>query len=159
MELLNLEQPGTRRRDSPIPRAGFDASDAIRGVRANPRQACPATKAPKRMYSSDDNLRGRKERRLPIIVVVRLIPLEHTAEGDERTYTDNLSAHGLRVHSRRSWSPGEQVEVIPVKEETPVRAEVVYCQQVDNHRFFVGFKFPQSRPTWSIWRRFDGIYW
>ena len=119
---------------------------------------CPATQAPKLMYSSKDNLSGRKERRLPIIVVVRLTPLEHTAEEDERTYTDNLSAHGLRVHSRRSWNPGEQVEIIPVKEETPVRAEVVYCQQVDNRGFFVGFKFPESRLTWSIWRRFDGIY-
>ena len=112
----------------------------------------------RRMYLSDDNLMGRKERRLPIVIVVRLTPLEHTAEGDERTYTDNVSAHGLRVNSRRSWSPGEQVEVIPVKEETPVRGEVVYCQKVDNERFFVGFKFPQRRLTWSIWQRFDGIY-
>ena len=110
------------------------------------------------MYSSDDNLRGRKERRLSIMVVVRLTPLERTSEGDERTYTHNLSAHGLRVHSRRSWIPGEQVEVIPVKEESPVRAEVVYCQQVDTHRYCVGFKFPESRLTWSIWRRFDDIY-
>lgn len=115
-------------------------------------------KPSKRMYSSHDNLSGRKERRLPIIVVVRLTPLEHTAEGDERTYTDNLSAHGLRVHSRRTWNPGEQVEINSVTEDTPVRAEVVYCQQADNHGFFVGFKFPQSRLTWSIWRRFDGIY-
>lgn len=109
------------------------------------------------MYSSDDSLSGRKERRLPIIVVVRLTPLEHTAEGGERTYTDNLSAHGLRVHSRRSWSPGEQVEIIPVKEQTPVRGEVVYCQKVDKDRFYVGFKFPQTRLTWSILQRFDGI--
>lgn len=137
---------------------GFDASEAIRGVRANPPQACPAAKAPQRMYLTDDNLSGRKERRLPIIVVVRLTPLEHTAEGDERTYTDNLSAHGLRVHSRRCWSPGQQVEIIPVKEEIPVRGEVVYCQKMDNGGFFVGFKFPKSVLTWSIWRRFDGIY-
>lgn len=110
------------------------------------------------MNLTDDNLSGRQERRLPIIVVVRLTPLEHTAEGDERTYTDNLSAHGLRVHSRRSWSPGEQVEIVPVKEQIPVRGEVVYCQKVDNDRFFVGFKFPQSSLTWSIWQRFDGIF-
>lgn len=140
-QLPNLEQPGTRRRDSPIlVRLGL------------------ATRALNRMYSSADSLSGRKERRLPIIVVVRLTPLEHLDEGDERTYTDNLSAHGLRVHSRRSWSPGEQVEIIPLKEETPVRGEVVYCQKLDNQRFVVGFKFPQSRLSWSIWRRFDGIY-
>lgn len=155
-ELPNLEQPGAPGRDSQTLR-GF-ASEDSRGARANSRQACPAIQAPKRMYSSDDNLSGRKERRLPIIVVVRLTPLQHAAEGDERTYTDNLSAHGLRVHSRRCWSPGEQVEIIPVKEQTPVRGEVVYCEKFDNQSFVVGFKFPQSRLRWSIWQRFDGIY-
>lgn len=109
------------------------------------------------MYSIDDNLSGRKERRLPIIVVVRLTPLDQSSEREERTYTDNVSAHGLRVHSRYCWSPGEQVEIIPVKEETPVLGEVVYCQKIDDERFFIGFKFPQSRLAWSIWRRFDGI--
>jgi len=155
-ELLNLEQPGTPGCESQTLR-GL-ASEDSRGVRANSRQACPANQAPKPMYSSDDNLSGRKERRLPIIVVMRLTPLQHTAERDERTYSDNLSAHGLRVHSRRFWSPGEQVEIIPVKEQTPVRGEVVYCEQFDNYSFVVGFKFPQSRLSWSIWQRFDGMY-
>jgi hypothetical protein len=111
----------------------------------------------KLMYSTEDSLNGRTERRLPIIVVVRLTPLLHAFEATERTYTDNLSAHGLRVHSRRSWTPGELVEIIPVKEQTPVRGEVVYCQKVDTDRFFVGFKFPQTRLTWSILKRFDGL--
>ena len=155
-ELPNLEQPGRPARDSQTLR-GFPSEDSVL-VRADRRQACPATQAPKRMYSSDDNLNGRKEKRLPIIVVVRLTPVQQAEEGYERTYTDNLSAHGLRVHSRRCWTPGEQVEIIPVKEQTPVRGEVVYCQKIDNHSFVAGFKFPQSRLTWSIWQRFDGVY-
>ena len=104
----------------------------------------------------NNNLSGRKERRLPITVMVRLAPLEQSAEGHERTYTDNLSAQGLRVHSARHWCPGKQAEIISVKDETPVRGDVVYCQKVDNDRFFVGFKLPHRLP-WSILQRFDGM--
>jgi hypothetical protein len=107
----------------------------------------------------DKGLSGRKERRLPIMVDVCLAPLERvSAEGHERTFTDNLSAQGLRVHSTRSWHPGEHAEITPVKGETPIRGEVVYCQMVDNDRFFVGFKFPSSRLPWSILHRFNGIH-
>ena len=103
----------------------------------------------------NDNLSGRKERRLPIMVVVRLALLDPSAEGHERTYTDNFSAHGLRVHSTRHWCPGEQAEIIPVNEESPIRGEVVYCQKVDNNRFLVGFRFPHSHLPWSILQRFN----
>lgn len=105
----------------------------------------------------NSNLSGRKERRLPILVVVRLAVLDGSAAGHERTYTDNFSAHGLRVHSTRHWRPGEQAEIIPVNEESPIRGEVVYCQKVDNDRFFVGFRFPHSHLRWSILQRFNGI--
>lgn len=49
---------------------------------------------------SDDRLKGRKEKRLPVMVVVNLAPLVPVnAEKHERTYTDNISAHGVRVRS------------------------------------------------------------
>ena len=48
----------------------------------------------------DNRLNGRKERRLPALVVVNLVPLEPVyRERHERTYTDNISAHGARVRS------------------------------------------------------------
>jgi len=107
-----------------------------------------------------DNLSGRTERRLPIAVAVRLEGLE--TEGaeepkDETTYTDNLSAHGVRVHSTRLWHPRERAEITPLNQEFPVRGEVVYCQKSDDTRFFVGLKFPQRRIPWPILKRFDGI--
>lgn len=106
----------------------------------------------------NNNLSGRKERRLPIMVVVRLAASERVSgESCERTYTDNISPRGVRVLSTRSWQPGQCAEIIPVKEETPALGEVVYCQKVENDRFFVGFKFRQSRLPWSILQRFDGM--
>lgn len=98
------------------------------------------------------------ERRLPIAVVVRLATLEHmSSESHERTYTDNISPHGVRVLSTRPWQPGQHAEIIPEKDESPMRGEVVYCHRLDNGRFHVGVKFPRSRISWSILQRYDGL--
>ena len=106
----------------------------------------------------DDRLNGRKERRLPVVVVVNLAPLERVSpERHERTYTDNISAHGARLRSTYAWQLGERAEITPASGETPVRGEVVYCQRLDNDYFFVGVKIRESRILWSILRRFDGI--
>jgi hypothetical protein len=106
----------------------------------------------------NNNLSGRKERRLPIAVVVRLTTLEEVSgESHERTYTDNISPHGLRVLSTRPWQPGQDAEIIPEKGESPICGEVVYCQRLDNERFCVGVRFPHSRIPWSILQRYDGL--
>lgn len=67
------------------------------------------------------------------------------AEEYEETYTDNLSAHGVRVKSKRAWRPGEQAKITPLSEKFPLRGEVVYCQKIDDERFFVGFKVARTR--------------
>ena len=119
------------------------------------RLACPS-KA-KGMYL-DTLLSGRSERRLPIAVVVRLKVLDDDgADKQERTYTENLSAHGVCVKSARVWHPGEQAEITPLNEEGPLRGEVVYCQKLDDARFFIGLKFRHNRVSWRALERYDGI--
>lgn len=104
-----------------------------------------------------NGLAGRTERRLPVLVAVNLARLESVnAERHERTYTDNISPHGARVRSTYAWRLGDLAEISPVSGETPVRGEVVYCQKLDNDRFFVGLKVRESRIPWSILLRFDG---
>jgi hypothetical protein len=75
---------------------------------------------------------------------------------EERTFTDNISAHGARVRSTYAWQLGEQADITPTNGETPVRGEVVYCLRRDNDGFFVGVKLLDSRIPWSILQRFDG---
>jgi|SRR5215470_2348710 len=101
------------------------------------------------------HLTGREERRLPIMMEVKLA----RANGGqpERTITDNISPHGVRVRSTCQWRLGEQAEIIPTKEGTPMRGEVVYCQKVEDGRFFVGLKFGTSRVPWSMLERFNGL--
>lgn len=105
----------------------------------------------------DNTLSGRMERRLPIIVVVRLAHLElASTDGTEWTYTDNLSAHGARIFSRRVWQPGDEITVTPFNEEM-ARGNVVYCQKAAENRYWVGVELKDHPVTWSAIRRFDGI--
>jgi hypothetical protein len=103
------------------------------------------------------SLNGRIEKRLPIIIVVRLSRMRNLpSKEEERTYTDNVSAHGVRVFSRTYWRPGEQAQVTPVNEESPMLGEVAYCQRLDNDHFGIGLKFQGHPVTWSTLRRYEG---
>ena len=102
----------------------------------------------------DKRLGGRKDKRYPIILVVNLAPLGDGAER-ERTYTENISAHGARAHSTRLWQPGEHVEITPLKEDAPVRGEVVYCQNRGHDEFFVGINLRESCIPWAVLQRFS----
>jgi hypothetical protein len=97
------------------------------------------------------------ERRLPIVVVVRLTRAEcRGADMEERTYTDNISSRGVRVYSIRPWQLGDTVQVTP-RNEDPACGNVVYCQTLEDGRFVIGVKF-QDRPiAWSAVRRYDGL--
>lgn len=99
--------------------------------------------------------KGRMEKRLPIIVVVRLVH-EAAADtnGEERTYIDNLSSLGARVFSKRSWQPGDPVRIAPINEE-PLLGEVVYCQHLPDDRYRLGVKFESGPVTWSVLERYD----
>ncbi len=105
----------------------------------------------------DHTLSGRMERRLPIVVVVRLAQAERPgADGEERTYTDNISARGARVYSIRPWQPGEPVQVTP-RNEDPACGKVVYCQMLPDDRYVIGVKFKDRPVSWSVMRRYDGL--
>jgi hypothetical protein len=114
-----------------------------------------------------DVLGGRRHKRLPLIMVVRLgrvprQPSEHVpglpSEKEERTFTDNVSAHGARVVSKCAWQPGEKVEVTSLRDGAAIRGKVVYCQHQGNDRFFIGLDFGELPLTWSLYKGFDDIY-
>jgi hypothetical protein len=107
--------------------------------------------------SLDHMLSGRLERRLPIIVIVRLAQVDRAStHEEERTFTDNISAHGARLFSRHIWQPGDEVMVTSVNEETAC-GNVVYCQRLSDDRFGIGVKFQDRIVMWSAMRRYDGM--
>ena len=101
----------------------------------------------------DQRLDGRIERRLPIVIAVRLSPVEGLPREEELTYTDNVSLHGARIVSEHSWKVGESANVVSLKEGVSMAGEAVYCQSIGK-KFFVGFKF-QERVTWSPLNRYQ----
>lgn len=101
---------------------------------------------------------GRNERRLPIILVVNLVPLDsRNGSRAQRTYTDNISPHGMRINSAFAWNPGDQADITPVKGGVTMRGRVVYSQEMADGRFFIGLNFPQAAIPWPILKRFDGL--
>ena len=108
--------------------------------------------------SLDHWLGGRMERRLPIIVVVRLA--HSTAEGadadgEEKTYTDNISSRGARIFSRQEWQLGDALQVTPLNGNSAC-GKVVYCHKLPDNRYSIGVQFQDHPITWSILQRFGG---
>jgi hypothetical protein len=105
----------------------------------------------------DHELSGRTERRLPIIVVVRLAPCEPAGSDgeEERTYTDNISTRGARLFSKYLWQSGETVRVTPLTGDSAC-GKVVYCQRLPDDRYSIGVKFQPSSVKWSALQRYNG---
>jgi hypothetical protein len=100
---------------------------------------------------------GRMERRLPIVVIVRLGLAERSAsDREERTYTDNISAHGACIFSTHPWQHGDEVSVTPANEEATAFGNVVYCHRRADGHYDIGVQF-RDRPEWSALRRYDGL--
>jgi hypothetical protein len=106
----------------------------------------------------DHELSGRTEKRLPIIVVVRLAHCQTAsidAEG-ERTYTDNISPHGARVFSKHLWQMGDAVRVTPLNGDSAC-GKVAYCQRLRDDRYSIGVKFHSNSVKWSALQRYNGL--
>jgi hypothetical protein len=106
----------------------------------------------------DHELSGRTERRLPIVVVVRLAPCEPASINgeEERTYTDNISTRGARVFSRYPWQLGDTVRVTPLSGDSAC-GKVVYCQRLPDDRYSIGVKFQPSSLKWSALHRYTDM--
>ena len=99
---------------------------------------------------------GRMEKRLPIAIVVRLTDAQdQPANGAELTYTDNVSAHGARVVSKRPWRTGELAQVTSLKDEITIRGQVVYRQKLLDDRYCIGLKFQDHDVKWSTYSNYN----
>lgn len=92
---------------------------------------------------------GRLEKRLPTSVPVRLgSPIQ--TQDLERAVTENVSRHGTRVISERSWKPGEEV-IVAFRGEFQQKGRVVYCAATSSRRFCLGVKFIVHESTSTDW--------
>jgi len=59
----------------------------------------------------------------------------------ETTFTENVSRHGARVVTKRSWSPNDSVLVKLPQECLPSRSRITYCQPLKGDEFAMGLQF------------------
>ena len=91
---------------------------------------------------------GRSEKRIAKTVRVEVCPLNDPSL-KERTTTENVSAHGVRVLLRRNLQPLQQAVVSSPNEGVRASASVVYCQRLGEDRFAVGLEFSARVDLWS----------
>ncbi|HKV62225.1 MAG TPA: PilZ domain-containing protein [Candidatus Acidoferrum sp.] len=91
---------------------------------------------------------GRSERRIPKTVSVEVC-LADDVTFKERTLTENVSAHGVRVLTQQSMRPKQQAMVISPSEGVWSRAKVVYCQRAAENRFAVGLELFAIVDSWA----------
>lgn len=90
---------------------------------------------------------GRVEKRVTTMAAVHLESPEDP-RARERTITENISPHGTRIVSERSWEPGEEVIVAP-RGEFRQKGRVVYCIANARGRFLLGVEFLDRSVKWG----------
>src|SRR6266478_1409199 len=97
------------------------------------------------------------ERRLPTTVAIRLAPeQEAAADGEEKTDTENSSAHGARLFSKPAWQPDDVVRITPLNRDVAC-GKVVYCQRLPDNRYSIGVKIQGLPVAWSTLHKPNGL--
>lgn len=92
---------------------------------------------------------GRIEKRLPVSVPFYLASLREP-RARERTATENVSPHGARAISKRSWRADEEALIAPLTGEFPQVARVVYSRRKNGGgRFSLGLEFLDRTVKWD----------
>jgi hypothetical protein len=91
---------------------------------------------------------GRFEKRIAKAVTVEIRPVDEGMP-KERTLTENVSPHGVRVLMEREWRPGQQVMVISPKEGVRAQGQIVYCELLGESRFAVGLELSVRVESWA----------
>jgi prophage tail gpP-like protein len=91
---------------------------------------------------------GRSERRIARTLTVEVC-LQDEAKINERTMTENVSAHGARVLMEQKLQPGQRVLVSSPKEGVRAQARIIYCQRVSERGFAVGLELTGRVELWT----------
>ena len=91
---------------------------------------------------------GRSEKRIARTESVEVC-LQDQTRLNERSLTENVSAHGARVLMEQKLQPGQRVLVSSPKEGMHSQARIIYCQRVSERRFAVGLELTGRVEMWA----------
>lgn len=91
----------------------------------------------------------RKEKRNPEILQVLLSRMAEPLI-TEPASTDDVSSHGMRVRTFRSWKRDTHLIVQSSEKQLWGRAKVVYCQTLPGNTFALGLEFVARSGEWIM---------
>lgn len=92
----------------------------------------------------------RAEKRVPIEVAVRISESGEASEQEE-TFTENVSARGARVLTRRRWRTNERLTLASPAGHFRATARVAYCQPLRGEGFAIGLEFLEPAGRWVVY--------
>jgi PilZ domain len=93
-------------------------------------------------------LDARRHPRTPEQFLVQIFAV-HDPHVGELASVENISSHGVRVATERSWEAGSHVELKSPTGNTWARARVVYCLPHSPKGFAVGLDFLTQTSEWD----------
>ena len=70
--------------------------------------------------------------------------------GIEVTFTENVSVHGARIITQRSWRRNEAVQIASRPGDFRARARVAYCERLREAGFAIGLEFLEPSGRWVL---------
>ncbi len=92
-------------------------------------------------------LPNRKEIRIPMKMFVNLFSSDNPSF--ELAPTIDISCHGARVLTKRSWLPNQQLSIRSIRGTLNSRARVVHCEPSTDNSFVVGIEIYSPSGDWS----------
>jgi len=87
---------------------------------------------------ADVSLLHRKEVRVPLKTFVNLSSSDDPSF--EIAHTIDISCHGARVVTRRSWEPNQQLSIRSIRGSLKSLGRVAHCQPFTDKRFVIGIE-------------------
>jgi hypothetical protein len=85
-----------------------------------------------------DTLVHRKEDRVPLKMFVNLSSSDDPSF--ELAPTIDISCHGARVLTRRSWQPNQRLSIRSIRGSVKSFGRVAHCQPYSDNRFVIGIE-------------------
>jgi len=92
---------------------------------------------------------GRSERRIPKRLAAELSRPDESVSR-EMTFTENVSARGVRLTTVRRWQPGTRVLVTFPENRVRSQGRIVYCERVEVGNFALGLELPWQVQRWQM---------
>jgi len=91
----------------------------------------------------------RRDKRIPMEIGIQISG--HAAmPGTEATFTENVSAHGVRVLTARRWKTNDRLTIATPAGSFHSIARVAYCQSISESAFAIGIELLEPTGTWVL---------